>query len=192
MEYDKNPLTPHLQIYKWQISSLLSITHRITGVINAIAISLICIWFLLTINNEKILFENILNSFFGKFISISLCWTFSFHILNEIRHLIWDAGYGFDLKITKITGYATLILSFLLAIIIYFLGVRSLIMNKSTKKWLFIKFSSLFLIPFMAWFIINFVSIINNDYNSLIAFLSEQPSKILFSIFVFLSFFSIL
>ena len=50
-------------------------------------------------------------------------------------------------------------------------------MNKSTKKWLFIKFSSLFLIPFMAWFIINFVSIINNDYNSLIAFLSEQPSK---------------
>ena len=123
MEYDKNPLTPHLQIYKWQISSLLSITHRIIGVINAIAISLICIWFLLTIHNEKILFENILNSFFGKFISISLCWTFSFHILNEIRHLIWDAGYGFDLKITKITGYATLILSFLLAIIIYFLGV---------------------------------------------------------------------
>ena len=46
-------------------------------------------------------------------------------------------------------------------------------MNKSTKKWLFIKFSSLFLIPFMAWFIINFVSIINNDYNRLIAFLSE-------------------
>ena len=124
MEYDKNPLTPHLQIYKWQISSLLSITHRITGVINAIAISLICIWFLFTINNEKILFENILNSFFGKFLSISLCWTFSFHILNEIRHLIWDAGYGFDLKISKITGYATLILSFLLAIIIYFLGVN--------------------------------------------------------------------
>ena len=113
-----------MQIYKWQISSLLSITHRITGVINAIAISLILIWFLFTINNERILFENILNSFFGKFISISLCWTFSFHILNEIRHLIWDAGYGFDLKISKITGYATLILSFLLAIIIYFLGVN--------------------------------------------------------------------
>ena len=62
-------------------------------------------------------------------------------------------------------------------------------MNRSTKKWLFIKFSSLLLIPFMAWFIINFVSIINNDYNRLIAFLSEQPSKILFSIFVFLSLF---
>ena len=62
-------------------------------------------------------------------------------------------------------------------------------MNKSTKKWLFIKFSSLILIPFMAWFIINFVSIVNNDYNRLITFLSEQPSKVLFSIFVFLSLF---
>ena len=62
-------------------------------------------------------------------------------------------------------------------------------MNRSTKKWLFIKLSSLFLIPFMAWFIINFVSILNNDYNNLLTFLSVQPSKILFSIFVFLSFF---
>ena len=65
-------------------------------------------------------------------------------------------------------------------------------MHKSTKKWLSIKLSSLFLIPLMAWFIINFVSILNNDYYRLITFLSEQPSKILFTIFVFLSFFSIL
>jgi len=62
-------------------------------------------------------------------------------------------------------------------------------MHKSTKKWLSIKLSSLFLIPLMAWFIINFVSILNNDYYRLITFLSEQPSKILFTIFVFLSFF---
>ena len=62
-------------------------------------------------------------------------------------------------------------------------------MHKSTKKWLSIKLSSLFLIPLMAWFIINFVSILNNDYYRLIAFLSEQPSKILFKFFVFLSFF---
>ena len=124
MEYEKNPLTPHLQIYKWHISSLLSITHRITGVINAIAISAICIWLLFVIKNEKILLDNMLSGFFGKFISISLSWTFSFHILNEIRHLIWDAGYGFDPKFSKITGYATLILSFLFAIIIYLLGVN--------------------------------------------------------------------
>jgi len=62
-------------------------------------------------------------------------------------------------------------------------------MNGSTKKWLLIKFSSLCLIPLMAWFIINFVSILNNDYNEIMTFLSEQPSIVLFSIFVFLSFF---
>ena len=124
MEYDKNPLTPHLQIYRWQISSLLSITHRVTGVINAIAISAICVWLLLVVNYEEVLFENILNSFFGKFIAISLSWTFSFHILNEIRHLIWDAGYGFDPKISKITGYFTLISSFLFAILIYLVGAN--------------------------------------------------------------------
>ena len=124
MEYEKNPLTPHLQIYKWQISSLLSITHRITGVINAVSISIIFIWILFVIKNERILFDNLLICLFGKFVSISLCWTFSFHILNEIRHLIWDAGFGFDPKISKITGYATLILSFLFATIIYLLGVN--------------------------------------------------------------------
>ena len=122
MEYDKNPLTPHLQIYKWQISSLLSITHRITGVINAVAISLICIWFLMAIDNEKLIFENVFKSFLGKFISISLSWTFSFHILNEIRHLIWDAGYGFDLKVSKITGLITIFGSFVLTIFIYLIG----------------------------------------------------------------------
>ena len=54
---------------------------------------------------------------FGKFLAISLCWTFSFHILNEIRHLIWDAGYGFDLKIEKITGLLALIGSFVFTIL---------------------------------------------------------------------------
>ena len=62
-------------------------------------------------------------------------------------------------------------------------------MHVSTKKWLFTKISSSILIPLMIWFIINFVSILNNDYNRLISFLSEQPSKTLFSIFVFLSLF---
>ncbi len=62
-------------------------------------------------------------------------------------------------------------------------------MNNSTKKWLLIKLSSLFLIPFMAWFIINFVAILDSDYIGIMIFLSEQPSKILFSIFIILSLF---
>ncbi len=121
---NKNPLSPHLQIYKWQISSLLSITHRIVGVINFFAITLICFWTLTLLlgQNSYQTIQIFLNTIFGKFAVISLCWTFSFHILNEIRHLIWDAGYGFDLKISKITGIIALVGSFVLTILFYFIG----------------------------------------------------------------------
>jgi succinate dehydrogenase / fumarate reductase, cytochrome b subunit len=128
MQYKNNPLTPHLQIYRWQISSLLSITHRIVGVINFIAISLICIWsvsLLLGQLNYEIT-KIFLQSFLGKFLIICLCWTFSFHILNEIRHLCWDLGYGFDLKTSKITGIIVVIGSFVLTVGTYLLG-RNLI-----------------------------------------------------------------
>ena len=124
MQNDNNPLSPHLQIYKWQISSLLSITHRIVGVINILAITLICIWTLslLVGENSYEITHLFLKSLFGKFIIVFLCWTFSFHILNEIRHLIWDVGYGFDLKITKITGVLAFIGSFILTILFYLIG----------------------------------------------------------------------
>ena len=121
---NNNPLSPHLQIYKWQISSLLSITHRIVGVINFFAITLICLWSISLFFGQSS-YQNIqifLNTIFGKFLVVSLCWTFSFHILNEIRHLFWDAGYGFDLKVAKITGVLAFIGSFILTIILYFLG----------------------------------------------------------------------
>ena len=121
---DNNPLSPHLQIYKWNISSLLSITHRVVGVINFFAFVVICFWAIsLLFGEDKYQsIEFILNSVFGKFLVISLCWTFSFHILNEIRHLAWDAGFGYDLKIAKVTGVLTLIGSFILTILFYLLG----------------------------------------------------------------------
>ena len=124
MQFNNNPLSPHLQIYKWQISSLLSIAHRIVGVINIFAITLICVWVssLLFGETSYEITKLFLSSFFGKFILISLCWTFSFHILNEARHLAWDAGYGFDLKVAKITGALAFFGSFILTITFYLLG----------------------------------------------------------------------
>ena len=124
MQNNNNPFCPHLEIYKWHISSLLSITHRIVGVINILAITLICIWtlsLLLGENNYEIT-KIFLQSFFGKFIVVSLCWTFSFHILNEIRHFIWDMGYGFDIKTAKITGIIVFLGSFILTILFYLVG----------------------------------------------------------------------
>jgi len=122
--YEKNPLSPHLQIYRWHLSMILSITHRIIGVVNSVAIVLICLWTISLLLGEenyeiiKILFQ----SFFGKLLITSLSWSFSFHILSEIRHLIWDLGYGFDLKISKITGVITIIGSLVLTVLIYLLG----------------------------------------------------------------------
>ena len=121
---EKNPLSPHLQIYRWHISSLLSITHRIVEVANIIAVTLICVWTICLLFGEEN-YESInffFQSFFGKLLIVSLSWSFSFHILNEIRHLIWDLGYGFDLKISKITGVITIIGSLVSTILIYSLG----------------------------------------------------------------------
>ncbi len=124
MENKNNPLSPHLQIYGWHISSLLSITHRIVGVINIIAIIFICLWtILLSFGESNYEFIQIfLQSFLGKFFIVFLSWSFSFHILNEIRHLAWDMGYGFDLKISQITGIITIFGSFIFTILIYLFG----------------------------------------------------------------------
>ena len=124
MQNKNNPLSPHLQIYRWHVSSLLSITHRIIGVVNIIAVTFICVWILSLLfgENSYELTYMLLNSFMGKFLVIFLCWSFSFHILNEIRHLFWDLGYGFDLKVAKITGILTFFGSFILTIFFYLIG----------------------------------------------------------------------
>ena len=95
---NKAPLSPHIQIYKWHISSLVSISHRITGIINIIAITLVCLLASLLVlgeNNYKVI-ELFLSSQIGKFIILGLTWSFSFQILSEIRHLIICLLYTSD------------------------------------------------------------------------------------------------
>ena len=121
---NKEPLSPHIQIYRWHISSLVSITHRITGIINIIAITLICFWAsLLLLGEENYEIINIfLSSFIGKFIILGFTWSFLFQILSEIRHLIMDMGYGFELQTTKVTGLLVIFGSIILTIILYLTG----------------------------------------------------------------------
>ena len=121
---NNNPLSPHIQIYRWHISSLVSISHRIIGVLNIVALTIICFWIasLLLGENSYELTKIFLNSIFGKFIILSLTWSFSFQMLSEVRHLIMDLGYGFELKTTKITGLIVIIGSFILTILIYLIG----------------------------------------------------------------------
>ena len=121
---NKSPLSPHIQIYRWHISSLVSITHRITGIINIAVITLICLWVSLLLLGES-KYETIsllLNSLVGKFIILAITWSFSFQVLSEIRHLIMDLGYGFELKTTKITGLIVIFGSIILTVVFYLIG----------------------------------------------------------------------
>ena len=121
---NKTPLSPHIQIYKWHISSLVSISHRITGIINIIAITLICLLAsLLVFGESNYEYINLfLSSILGKFFILGLTWSFSFQILSEIRHMIMDLGYGFELRTTKITGLIVIFGSIILTIAFYLIG----------------------------------------------------------------------
>ena len=125
---NKSPLSPHIQIYKWHISSLVSISHRITGIINIIGVTFICVLAsLLSLGESNYEMTYLfLSSQIGKFLILGLTWSFSFQILSEIRHLFWDLGLGFELKTSNITGLVVIFGSFFLTIFIYILG-RNLI-----------------------------------------------------------------
>ena len=120
---NNNPLSPHIQIYRWHVSSLVSISHRITGIINILAIMIICGWVTSLLMGEMTyeITKIFLQSIFGKFLILGLTWSFSFQILSEIRHLFMDLGYGFELRASKITGLIVILGSFLSTFLIYFL-----------------------------------------------------------------------
>ena len=121
---NNRPISPHIQIYNWHISSLLSISHRIVGIINIIVLTLICFWIssLLLFSDSYGAIHSFLNTFFGKFIIIAIIWSFIFQSLCETRHLFWDFGYGFELKTSKISGLIVIFGSLILTVLIYLFG----------------------------------------------------------------------
>ena len=121
---NKEPLSPHIQIYKWHISSLVSISHRITGIINIVAITFICLIASLLILGESNyeMIDSFMSSLLGKFVILGITWSFSFQILSEIRHLIMDLGYGFEIKTTNVTGLIVIFGSVVLTVFFYLIG----------------------------------------------------------------------
>jgi len=101
------PLSPHIQIYRPQLTSLTSILTRITG--NALLVgALLSVWWLLgaAAGPEYFAFVNgIVTSWFGKLVFLGSIWALWYHALAGVRHLIWDAGYGFELKDAYALGY---------------------------------------------------------------------------------------
>ena len=117
------PLSPHLQIYKPQITSVLSIFHRITGVALSVGSLLLVLW-ILTLSLGKSYFDYYVTfsqSWIGITILISFTFALNYHLSNGIRHLFWDLGYGYELSTVYKSGFAVIISATLLTIIIWFM-----------------------------------------------------------------------
>ena len=108
----KRPTSPHLQIYKPQITSVLSIIHRFTGIFLGIGMILLTWWlFSITIGPEMYQRTlDIISSWIGLSILFSFIASFFYHLFNGVRHLIWDAGIGFEIKTVTVTGWLIIFL----------------------------------------------------------------------------------
>ena len=116
---ESRPLSPHLQIYKPQITSVLSISHRISGVFLSIGLLAVSLFiFLLAIGKESYsLWLSFSNSILGEVILLGWVFALTFHMFNGIRHLFWDYDIGLSLSISKWTGIIVCFASFITSII---------------------------------------------------------------------------
>ena len=119
----ERPISPHLQVYKPQITSVLSICHRITGVALTFGLILSVAWiFTLSLGEEYFeYFSLFIKSWFGLLILFGFTFAFNYHFCNGIRHLFWDAGYGYEIETVHKSGLAVLIVSFSLTTLIWYL-----------------------------------------------------------------------
>jgi succinate dehydrogenase / fumarate reductase cytochrome b subunit len=114
-------MSPHLQVYKLQLTSVLSILHRITGAALAVGTLLVTYWLGAVAGGpESFATANaILGSFFGKLILFFWSWALFYHLSNGIRHLLWDTGFGFDLPTVYLSGKIMVGASFVLTILLW-------------------------------------------------------------------------
>ena len=118
MSNSKHPTSPHLQIYRLPLTALLSITHRITGVILAFG-SLVLIWILAAAANSAAYYEAMvphLQSWYGQLFLIAFVFALYLHFCNGLRHLFWDAGYGFELETVDLTAKLAIVLAIILTL----------------------------------------------------------------------------
>ena len=115
MKSPKRPLSPHLQIYKPQLTSVLSITHRGTGIFLCLGILLLTAWLVcLALGEESYnIFYKHTTSWYGKLFLISFIFSLFYHLTNGIRHLFWDIGIGLSIKESYMSGYLVILISLL-------------------------------------------------------------------------------
>lgn len=124
MNKTQRPLSPHLQVYKPQLTSMLSITHRLTGLFLSLGMFVFIYWlYVLATNlgaaNGMIAF---FQSTFGMVLLYAWVFAFAYHLCNGIRHLFWDVGKGYSIPAVYRSGYVVLLAAVLLTVAVYFLS----------------------------------------------------------------------
>lgn len=119
MAQAERPLSPHIQIYRWPLTMALSIVHRVTGAGLALGLILVT-WWLLALASGPEAFatvQAVMGSWFG--ILVLFLWTLAlyFHLGNGVRHLMWDAGYGFEVDVARNSGIAVLVFAGVMTIL---------------------------------------------------------------------------
>lgn len=121
MNTDHRPLSPHLQVYRPQLTSITSITHRLTGILLSLGMIVVVLWLLALVSGPDAYaaFTGWLASPAG--LSALMVWTLSlfYHLLNGIRHLLWDAGWLLDLRGAYASGWTVIVLTFVLTAIVW-------------------------------------------------------------------------
>ena len=118
------PLSPHLQIYRLPVSALISISHRATGVLLA-AGSLVLVYWLAAVASGPDAFADaqaLLGSVVGRVLLLALTFSLFYHLANGIRHLFWDAGFGFELRTARASGMLVIVASVVLTLVAWALG----------------------------------------------------------------------
>jgi succinate dehydrogenase / fumarate reductase cytochrome b subunit len=121
---DKRPMSPHLQVWKWHVTMLGSILHRATGVANYVGAFLVAAWLFAAASGPELygLFEALAGSIIGQLVLFGFTLSIVYHLLNGIRHLVWDTGAGFAPKFASFTGFLVLVLSVIGAIAVWLLA----------------------------------------------------------------------
>lgn len=128
MKTQDRPLSPHIQIYRWQWTMLYSILHRATGIALA-AGTLLLVWWVLALASGPESFaivQGFIGSIIGQVMLFGWTWALMYHLGNGIRHLVWDAGYGFDLDVAQKTGHGMAAITGALTILIWIAGYVAL------------------------------------------------------------------
>ncbi len=122
MNKKTQPISPHLTIYKPQITSIMSISHRISGFFQSVGTIIIFTYIMFVIAGES--YYNFINIFFGNYLGklflLFYILSISYHFCNGIRHLVWDLGFGFEIKNVYFTGYLTIFFTIIMSILIWF------------------------------------------------------------------------